>query len=60
VQPAGGAGQLERVLEALARVSFSPDAARLEPPVHPAECVLVTPHRGADPSWGDVFAGEGP
>jgi hypothetical protein len=60
VPPAGGAGQIDRVLDALARVQFHPDAPRLEPPVHPAECVLVTPHRSADPSWGDVFAAEAP
>jgi hypothetical protein len=46
------------VLEALARARFRADAPRLDPPAPRRECVLVTPHAGADAGWGDVFAGE--
>jgi len=43
VVPAGtGAGQLERVLDTLARVDFSPDGPAPRPPVDPAACVLVS------------------
>lgn len=58
VAPGAGAAQLERVLDALARVRFRPDAPRPQPPVPPAECVLVTPHPAADGGWGDVFPAE--
>jgi uncharacterized protein (DUF58 family) len=59
VEPAGGAVQAERVLDALARVRFRADAPRLQPPVAPAECVLVTAGAVGD-GWGDVFtAGAG-
>jgi uncharacterized protein (DUF58 family) len=54
VRPGAGGAQLERVLDALARAGFRPDAPRLEPPVPAGECVLVT---AAAPGagWGDVF-----
>ncbi len=55
VRPAGGAAQMERVLDLLARARFRPDAPRLEAPVPPAECVLVTAGTPL-PGWGDVFA----
>jgi uncharacterized protein (DUF58 family) len=42
VSPGHGAGQMERVLDALARADFFPDAPFPEPPVDPASCVLVT------------------
>ena len=58
VEPGAGSGQLERVLDALARARFRADAPRVSPPAPPRECVLVTPSASADPSWGDVFAGE--
>jgi uncharacterized protein (DUF58 family) len=58
VSPASGQVQLERVLDALARARFRADAPRLDPPAPRRECVLVTPHGGADAAWGDVFAGE--
>ena len=54
MRPGTGGVQLERVLDALARARFRPDAPRLEPPVPAGECVLVTagsPGAG----WGDVF-----
>lgn len=58
VRPGGGAAQLERVLDALARADLRADAPRLDPPVPPAECVLVT--AGAPgPGWGDVFSAAG-
>ena len=37
-----GAGQLERVLDALARVEFRPDAPPPEPPVDRDSCVMVS------------------
>jgi uncharacterized protein (DUF58 family) len=55
VRPAGGAAQMERVLDLLARARFRPDAPRLEAPVPAAECVLVTAGTPL-PGWGDVFA----
>ncbi|HEY0017126.1 MAG TPA: DUF58 domain-containing protein [Longimicrobium sp.] len=54
VRPGAGGAQLERVLDALARARFRADAPRLEPPVPPAECVLVA--AGAPGAgWGDVL-----
>ena len=38
----GGSGQLERVLDLLARVDFDPSAPRLAPPIDPMGCVLVS------------------
>jgi uncharacterized protein (DUF58 family) len=43
VDPGQGPGQLERVLDALARVDFDPDAPRVSLPVDPSMCVLVSP-----------------
>jgi uncharacterized protein (DUF58 family) len=58
VRPGAGGAQLERVLDALARVRFRADAPRLEPPVPAGECVLVT--AGASGAgWGDVFTAAG-
>lgn len=54
LKPGAGGAQLERVLDALARARFRADAPRLDPPVPPAECVLVTAG-SAGPGWGDVF-----
>ena len=42
VDPGEGAGQLERVLDALARVDFTTNAPRPSPPVDPASCLLVS------------------
>ena len=55
VPPGSGPAQLERVLDALARVRFRADAPRVEPPVPPRECVLVAASAPADGRWGDVF-----
>jgi uncharacterized protein (DUF58 family) len=49
VYPASGRAQFERVLEALARVDFSPGAPPPTPPVDRASCVLV----GTVPVPGD-------
>jgi uncharacterized protein (DUF58 family) len=58
VPPGTGPGQLERVLDALARARFRPDAPAVAPPAPPAECVLVTAG-SAGAGWGDVYrAGE--
>ncbi len=56
VSPGAGPGQLERVLDALARARFRPDAPRPSPPVPQGECVWVTPGRATEGGWGDVFA----
>jgi len=42
LEPGEGAGQLERALDILARVDFSPDALRPDPPVSREECILVS------------------
>lgn len=42
VAPGNGSGQLERVLDVLARVHFSPDGPRTPPPAAAGECVWVT------------------
>lgn len=54
LEPGDGAGQLERALDILARVDFTPDAAAPAPPVPADACVLV----GIDgrPGFGDVIA----
>jgi uncharacterized protein (DUF58 family) len=52
VDPGEGAGQLERVLDVLARVSFSPGAPFPDPPVDRESCVLVSVD-GA-PGFGDA------
>lgn len=53
VEPGEGPGQLERVLDALARVDFDPGAPSVSPPVDPSTCVLVSVH-GA-PGFGDTL-----
>jgi uncharacterized protein (DUF58 family) len=58
VRPGAGGAQLDRVLDALARALFRPDAPRLEPPVPAAECVLIAASApGA--GWGEVFSAAG-
>ena len=42
VLPGEGSGQLERVLDTLARVDFGESEPRPAPPVDPASCVLVS------------------
>lgn len=48
-----GPGQLERILDVLARVDFDPDSPVPVPPVSPARCVLVTLE--VAPGFGDVL-----
>jgi len=54
LDPGEGPGQMERILDALARVDFRPDAPRPVPPVSPADCVLVSVDGGAA-GFGDVL-----
>jgi uncharacterized protein (DUF58 family) len=42
VDPGEGPGQLERILDALARVDFDPAARSVAPPVDPDMCILVS------------------
>jgi uncharacterized protein (DUF58 family) len=53
VDPGSGAGQLESILEALARARLRADAPSLQPPIPAAECVLITTSGGA--GYGDTF-----
>ena len=53
VAPGIGSGQLERVLDMLARVDFDPDAPPPRPPVGTEMCVLVSLHDR--PGFGDVL-----
>jgi uncharacterized protein (DUF58 family) len=55
VEPGQGPGQLERVLDALARVDFLPDAPGVLPPLAPRQCVLVTLRPGAGQGFGDIL-----
>jgi uncharacterized protein (DUF58 family) len=50
--PDGGSGQLERVLNLLARVNFDPSAPRLAPPIDPRGCVLVSLSGAQKGSYG--------
>ena len=42
LEPGDGSGQLERALDALAHVDFTPDAPAPAPPISPASCILVS------------------
>lgn len=54
LEPAEGPGQLEQILDVLARVDFLPTNPAPAPPVDPASCILVCVE--GDGSFGDVFA----
>jgi uncharacterized protein (DUF58 family) len=54
VDPGHGPGQLEAILDALARVQFDPHAPRLVPPVSPRRCVLVALSGTSGPSFGSL------
>lgn len=56
VDPGEGVGQLDRVLDVLARVDFDPLAPAPAPPVDPAGCVLVSVD-GAPGFGGAVVVG---
>ena len=53
--PDTGSGQLERVLDLLARVDFDPSAPNLVPPVDPMRCVLVSLSSARQGSYGAHF-----
>lgn len=55
LEPASGAGQLERVLDALARVDFDPGSAPIRPRVHPSQCVLVSARGDVGGGFADVY-----
>lgn len=54
LEPGQGPGQLERVLDALARVSFHPRNPAPAPPVSRRQCVLVSLSSGGAAGFGDV------
>ena len=53
LEPGDGAGQLERALDILARVDFSPDALAPNPPIGLDACVLVSVD--GRPGFGDTL-----
>ena len=55
IEPGHGPGQLERILDALARVEFSPNNPPPIPPVAPMECVLVSLSSGTGSAFGAVM-----
>jgi uncharacterized protein (DUF58 family) len=57
--PGGGEGQLERILEALARVDFDPVKSALAPPAAPERCILVSTTGRGSGSFGQVVSGGG-
>ncbi len=60
--PGGGSGQLERVLDLLARVDFDPSAPHLAPPIDPMGCLLVSHSsegRGSFGAYIDPARGSG-
>ena len=54
LEPGEGPGQLERILDVLARVDFLPTNPAPAPPVDPASCILVCVEGGG--GFGDVLA----
>lgn len=54
LEPGDGSGQLERALDALARVDFSPDAPAPDPPIRREACILVSVDGRS--GFGDVVA----
>ena len=57
VLPGAGSGQLEAVLDQLARVDFRPDAPPPAPPVDTIRCVLVALTGRVAGGYGDAFVG---
>lgn len=55
VPPGSGPAQLERVLDALARAAFRPEAPPPSPPVALAQCIRVAAAASADAAWGDTL-----
>ena len=60
VPPGAGAGQLELVLDALARVDFHLDASPPAPPVDPGRCILVSLGGRNAGAYADAFVGAPP
>ncbi len=52
LDPGGGSGQFDRVLDFLARVDFDPSAPHLAPPIDPMRCVLVSLSDAGRGSYG--------
>ncbi len=52
LDPGGGSGQFDRVLDFLARVDFDPSAPHLAPPIDPMCCVLVSLSDAGRGSYG--------
>ena len=52
VEAGTGSGQLERVLDVLARVDFQRSGPRLAPPTDPARCILVSISGAGRSSYG--------
>jgi uncharacterized protein (DUF58 family) len=57
VTPGSGPGQLEAVLDLLARVDFDEDAPPPAPPIHPSRCVLVSLSGRVASLYGDAYVG---
>ncbi len=55
IEPGQGPGQLERVLDTLARLDFSPEGPGLVPPVDPRSCVLVSLAHRTGLGYGDTL-----
>ncbi len=55
VEPGTGQAQLERILDALAKVVFRPGGAPISPPVDRSACILVTASDDLHLGFGDVF-----
>ena len=55
IRPDLGTGQLEAVLDALARADFDPDSPPPAPPTGAGRCVLVTMSAGGTARFGDVL-----
>jgi len=54
MEPGHGVGHLERALDILARVEFSPSAPSITPPADRRRCVLVSPTGAAEAEFGAV------
>jgi len=59
LEPGHGPGQLERVLDALARVEFTPEAPAPLPPVAPSRCILVTARAAGNVHFAEVIRPSG-
>jgi len=59
VEPAEGPGQLERILNVLARVEFDPAAPPVTPSVSPRRCILVSVTGREGERFGDVVRPDG-